>query len=325
MKAQNIFSIFAVMLHMSLPPNCHAAPITEDGSPTDSIAATIQKGQFLYSGGQYLKVTQTLHANGYDTLDARASSLAGMSYSAINDYENAFYFLKKACMNDSTNISYRFQLATFFSQCGLMQQAEKEYRVITDLDSTFLPAYVRLGIIYNDQKLFAQAKACFSYVVVNNPRDFLASYYMGTLMATSSERDSAAIFLKRSIQLNGGFVPAIDVLASLLYAQKDYVGALQLYQKASLLRPSTADYLYKIGLCYRQLKDYDTAIVFMKKAVAIDSTNASYFAQLAYCHYFSDQYDSSIFYSLKAISYRRKKLYLLYQSRIMLPKIRFRR
>jgi len=205
-------------------------------------------------------------------------------------------------MKDSTNISYRFQLALFSTQCGLIQEAEKEYKAIVAIDSTFLPAFVRLGVIYNDRKSFEQAKACFLYVINCNPRDYLSNYYIGTLLAMSSDKDSAMTFLRNCIRLNEGFVPAIDVLASLLYAKKDFHSALELYQKASKFRPTTTDYLYKIGLCFRQLKEYDTAIVYLKNAVAIDTTNATYFAQLAYCSYFKEQYDSSISYSLKAIS-----------------------
>lgn len=303
MKIPNAFLAIMTIIPMALPRYCQGAVPLENESLTDSIAVIVQRGQILYSDGQYDKVIQALHANGIDTTDARASSLMGMSYSAINDYENASYFLKRACMKDSTNISYRFQLALFSWQCGLIQEAEKEYKTIIALDSTFLPAFVQLGIIYYDQKQFEQSKACFSYVIVSNPRDYLANYYMGTLLATSSEKDSATDFLKNCIRLNSGFVPAIDVLASLFYAQKDYFSALQLYQKASQFRPTTADYIYKIGLCYRQLKKFDTAIVYLKKAVAFDTANASYLAQLAYCYYFNEQYDSSICYSLKAISY----------------------
>ena len=304
-KAMKIFNILLAILTippLTLPRECRAATLPEDHSSSDSTSAIIQKAQVLYSDGMYPKVIDILRASGIDTVDARASSLTGMSYSAMNDCDNAFDFLKRACLKDSANISYRFQLAMFSAQCGLIQEAEKEYRIIIELDSTFLPAFVRLGIIYNDQKLFDQAKVCFAHAITCNPRDYLSNYYMGTLLAMSSDKDSAMTFLKTCIQLNKGFVPAIDVLASLLYAQKDFYGALELYQKASAFRPTTPDYLYKVGLCYRQLKEYDTAIVYLRKAAAIDTTNAGYFAQLAYCYYFKEQYDSSITYGLKAIS-----------------------
>ena len=303
MKTSIFVLITLIELTVAFPRFSQAAVPPGDEFSAETISVTIQKAQLLHSNGQYYKVIQTLHAHGVDTADSRASSLVGMSFSAINDYENAFYFLRRACTTDSTNISYWFQLAMFSSQCGLIQDAEKDYKTIIALDSTFLPAFIRLGIIYYDQKLFDQAKACFSYVVACNPRDYLADYYMGTLLATSSEKDSAMTFLKNCIQLNNGFVRALDVLASLYYAQKDYINALQLYQKASQFRPTTADYLYKIGLCNRQLKEYDTAIVYLKNAAAIDTTNAGYFTQLAYCSYFMEQYNSSIDYSLKAISF----------------------
>ena len=270
---------------------------------TDSVTVTIQKGRLLYSDGQYFKVIQLLHASGIDTLEARASSLTGLAYSAVNDYENALSYLKKACIVDSNNVSYRFQLASFLSQCGLIGDAEREYKQIITLDSTFLPAFVRLGIIYNDQKHYEQAQSCFTYVVDKNPRDYLSNYYMGALSVGLGQKDTAMYFLNNCIQLNNGFIPALDVLASLFYSKKDYSNALLLYQKAFQFRPASADFIYKVGLCNRQLKEYDQAITCFNRALAIDTINASYLAQLGYCYFYKEQYDSSIYYSLKAISY----------------------
>jgi len=280
-----------------------ATGLSANGNPTDSTAVIVQRGQMLYANGQYFKVIEILHARGIDTTNALASSLVGMSYAALNDFENAILFLKRACAADSSNIAFRFQLAAFSSLSGLMAQAETEYKTALALDSTFLPALSRLGMIYYDQKLYEQSALYFSSVLRGNPRDYLANYYLGSIMVTMNEEDSAISFLESCIRLNSGFVPAFDVLASLYYAQKDYAHALDLYQKAVQIRPASADFKYKVGLCYRQLKEYDRAISYFKDAAAIDSTNAAYFAQLGYCYFNINRCDSSIIYSLKAISY----------------------
>ncbi|MBN1399064.1 MAG: tetratricopeptide repeat protein [Bacteroidetes bacterium] len=270
---------------------------------SDTAEILIQKGRTHYSDGQYLEAIRILHMNGIDTLDAVASSLAGLSYSAINDFGNACFYLKTACRLDSNNVAYRFQLGTFLSQSGLIGDAEQEYKQIIAIDSTFLPAFVRLGIIYSDQKYYQQAKSYFSYVVDINPRDYLSFYYLGILSFGLGQRDTAMYFLDRSIKLNNGFVQSIDFLASLYYSKKNYLSAIQLYQKASQLRPTNAEFIFKEGLCNRQLKEYDKAILCFSKAVAIDSTNPSYFAQLGYAYYYKERYDSSIYFNCKAISY----------------------
>jgi tetratricopeptide (TPR) repeat protein len=303
MRTFIFFVTILLVITASIPLYCQKIAPAENISSADSAAVVIQNCRTLYSDGQYVKALQILHANGLDTMEARASSLAGLSYSATNDYENALTYLKKACVLDSNNVSYRFQLASFFSQCGFMGDAEKKYEEIVTLDSTFLPAFVRLGIIYNDQKLYQQAQSCFTYVVNKNPRDYLSYYYLGTLSVGLGQKDTAMYFLARCIQLNNGFVPALDVLASLFYSKKDYINALQLYQKAFQFRPATADFIYKVGLCNRQLKEYDQAIGCFNRALAIDTSNASYLAQLGYCYFFKERYDSSIIYSWKAISY----------------------
>jgi tetratricopeptide (TPR) repeat protein len=303
MRTLIIFVAMLIVISGTMPIYSQKITFAENISPNDSVSTVIQKGRTLYSDGQYFKAIQTLHANGIDTIEARASSLVGLAYSAINDYENALSYLKKACSLDSNNVSYRFQLGTFLSQCGFIGDAEREYKQIITLDSTFLPAFVRLGIIYNDQKLYQQAQSYFTYVVDKNPRDYLSNYYLGTVSVGLGQKDTAMYFLGNCIQLNNGFVPALDVLASLFYSKKEYINALQLYQKAFQFRPAIADFIYKVGLCNRQLKEYDHAIACFSRALVIDTTNASYLAQLGYCYFFKERYDSSIYYSLKAISY----------------------
>jgi tetratricopeptide (TPR) repeat protein len=303
MRTLIIFVTMLIVISGTMPIYSQKITSAENISLNDSVTTIIQKGRTLYSDGQYFKAIQILHANGIDTMEARASSLVGLAYSAINDYENALSYLKKACTLDSNNVSYRFQLGTFLSQCGFIGDAEQEYKQIITLDSTFLPAFVRLGIIYNDQKLYQQAQSYFTYVVDKNPRDYLSNYYLGTVSVGLGQKDTAMYFLGNCIQLNNGFVPALDVLASLFYSKKHYIDALQLYQKAFQYRPATADFIYKVGLCNRQLKEYDQAITCFSRALAIDIANASYLAQLGYCYFFKERYDSSIYYSLKAISY----------------------
>ena len=273
------------------------------GGGRDSVDALLQRGQQLYSDGEYSRVIKTFLNTGLDTTEARASLLLGMSYSAINDFENASRFLKRACRMDSSNISYRYQLALFSAQNGLIEDARQEYEHIVALDSSYLPALSRLAIMYHDQKLYDQSRFFLNSILGKNPRDFLAHYYLGTISVAQNHQDSAIVSLRNCLQLNGGFVPAIDVLASLYYSQKDYANALQLYQRALELRPTSADFHYKVGLCLRQQKEYERAIPSFKKAVSIDTTNAVYFAQLGYCYYFTTRCDSSVFYDLKAISF----------------------
>ena len=295
--------LLLIMFIATLFPNhCRANAQPQRNRDKDSLDAVVQKAQTLYTNGQYLNVITMLRDTGMDTANGRISSLLGLSYSAINDYDNALRFLKQACTIDSFNVSYRFQFAMFSAQSGMVETAKEEYLRIISIDSSFLPASFQLGLICYNQKFYDQSMEHFSAVIAKNPRDYLAQYYMGTLLATLAEQDSAIPFLNSCIQLNKAFVPALDVLASLYYAQKNYTRALQLYQNVANLRPGMADYSYKEGLCYRQLGQYENAILYFKKTAALDSTSASYFAQLGYCYYFSAHCDSSIIYSLKAVS-----------------------
>ncbi len=298
-KTLLLLMIFIITL---FPNHYRVAAQPQSNKEKDTIDAVVQKAQTFYTNGQYVNVIKTLRDTGMDTANAHVSSLLGLSYSAINDYDNALHYLQQACKIDSSNVSYLFQFAMFSAQSGMVEAAKKEYQQIILLDSTYLPAFFQLGLICYNQKSYDQSRVHFSAVIDKNPRDYLAQYYMGAILVALAEQDSAVIFLNNCIQLNRTFVPALDVLASIYYGQKNYTEALQLYRNAAELRPGAADYSYKSGLCYRQLGKHENAIVCFKKAAVLDSTNSSYFAQLGYCYYFSTHCDSSIFFSLKAVS-----------------------
>ena len=303
MRRLKFLLIFLLTLYMAGRVYPQSVFLPNEKSITDSTNVVLQKAQVLYSEGEYVKAIEVIRSATSDTTSAKAFALLGMSYAGINDYENAFHFLRKACSADTSNIAYLYQLATFSIQSGAIEEAKKEYEHIVAADSDYLPALSQLAAIYYDQKSYERSQLYLKSILAINPRDYLANYYTGSILIATGHKDSAIAFLNRSVLLNSNFVPALDLLASLYYTRNDYTGAVALYQRASMLRPSTGDFIYKIGLCYRQEKDFEKAILYFKKAIAIDSSNATYYGQLGYCYYFTANYDSSAAFCIKAIFY----------------------
>jgi tetratricopeptide (TPR) repeat protein len=97
-------------------------------------------------------------------------------------------------------------------------------------------------------------------------------------------------------------VPAMNVLASIHYIRKQYAKALTLYREAASLRPTNADLMNKVGLCYRGLDDYSHATDAFRKAVELDSLDDTYLGNLGHAYFHMHKYDSSITAYRRAIA-----------------------
>lgn len=260
-----------------------------------------QAGVQQYSEGRYADAISTLLTAQPDSSSPKAMFFLGMSYAALNDFQNAKKFFQAVIERDSANVIYRFTYARFLIQSGAIAEGRKHYETAFALDSTFTPVIFQLGLVYYDQRMHEEAADMFRRIVEINQTDFLSHYYLGNSLVALGKQDSARTCMKISTELNPNFVPAISVLASFYYARKDYAKALELYQNAFSQRPNSADYANKIGLCYRQLNDYFNATTFFKKATELDSLTATYAANLGHVYFHENKHDSSVAAYEKAI------------------------
>jgi superkiller protein 3 len=154
-----------------------------------------------------------------------------------------------------------------------------------------------------------------------NPRDYLSYFYLGSSLADSSEtRHEGEFFLRKSLDINPFFLPAIERLGSYYSALKlDSLAAL-FYAEAADLRPKNPDFWFYLGESVRKLKLSDSAVVCFGRAIELDSTNAAYVGQFGYAYVQMKAYalavaayehaillepDNPQFYSNLAIAYQR--------------------
>ncbi|MBI4428127.1 MAG: tetratricopeptide repeat protein [Ignavibacteriales bacterium] len=282
----------------SLLVGCLAIPAAAQVSATDSV---MQAGIKYYMEGRHLEALQALLAAKADSGSASMRFYLGSCYAAINNFALARRYLKESIALDSSNLSFRFQYARTLSNFGSLQEAQSAYESIIRMDSSFIPALFQLGVIFHDQRDFPRSIRFFTRVLTANPADFFGQYYLGSSFVGLGKQDTAELFLRKSLELNQTFVPALVGLGSIQIAKKNWLEVLYLFERASALRPSNADYVYRIGQCYREFNDHIRAVAFFKKAAELDTSNALYLAQIGFVYYHLKQYPLSVDAYKKAI------------------------
>ena len=256
----------------------------------------------FYSEGNYRKVLELTEQIDSVSVSPKLLFFRGMSYGALYNYPKAQNCFQKLIQEESTNVNYRFQFGRLLIQSGFTDEAIVQLKTCIELDSSYLPASFQLGVIYNLRKKDPEKEIeIFSFLIRQNPEDFLSLYYKGDALKRFGLADSGIEFIQKSVELNPRYFPSIIAFANYINSKKDYTGALDLYQKAGAMRPNDEDVVFQIGECYRKLGQLNEAVTQFKNAILLDSLNALYYAQLGYAYFSLGAYDSSIAAYNKAI------------------------
>lgn len=244
--------------------------------------------------GDYQTIINRTGAVDSGTHSPNLAYYRAMSFAQLYAYPQAQASFQQALHADSLNVKYRYQYGRFLSQAGFVDASLAELAACMRIDSTYLPAAFQLGLLLNTQKTDpAREVAIFSYLIRQNPNDFLSLYYKGDALKRLDLEDSGIVFIEQSIALNPRYFPSLIAAAHYHNAQKDVAKALDLYERAETIRPRDKDLLVAIGDCHRKLKNFRTAIGYFHKALEIDSTTALGWAQLGYTYYSINRFDSA--------------------------------
>jgi len=264
-------------------------PVTMDDRPDTLLEHCIR----WYSEGSYQKVIDSLSPVS-DSVSAPRNYYIGLSFLAVNNYENAIVHLKRSVRIDSTNTSRRFQLARALYQYGALKESRDEYETIVCLDPEYFPAAFQLGLLLYEQRLLDEAAGIFRQTIALNPRDFLSYYYLGMCYLAREKNDSARAHLSACVTLNPNHIAALTALASLYYTEGNYSEALRLYQNGLVVRPDLPDLHFKSALCYQHLNNHQEAIVSFHKAIRQDSLNGVLWGQLGFSCFKTQDLDQAV-------------------------------
>ncbi|MDD5066712.1 MAG: tetratricopeptide repeat protein, partial [bacterium] len=131
----------------------------------------------------------------------------GEAYYAEKKYELAIveykYVLKIADFSkELTEVMVRKRLARIYQEFNQLEEAQKEYILITNLEPENYEAYYQIGVLFYKRNLFDNSVAYFQKALRINPQHSETHYYLGMLYFNTGRFDEAQNALNKSLQYN---------------------------------------------------------------------------------------------------------------------------
>lgn len=157
------------------------------------------------------------------------------NYQTINDLGTVYFFMGK-----------NYDSATYFLQKAI------------ELDSTLQPAWVNLGMVYREQKMYQKAIECYDHILKVNPNQIKAVFALANVYNDMGDFDRA---LKMNMDVMKIYpkleMPYVNI-GNFYLLRKDTVTAVKYWEKAATINP-TLEICVQLNKLYRIKGDREKA------------------------------------------------------------------
>jgi len=173
-----------------------------------------------------------------------------------------------------------------------------------------LPILTNVAVFYTQDKDFNSAKSLFEKALIISPDNEYVLFNLGSLHASIGDFKTAADYFNRVYSMDPENVAAKEYLVRALnmakqlesqqgaadyanknYAegvtlmnQKDYLSAIEAFQRDITQNPNMARSYFNIGLCYSYLNQIKNAVPYYEKSLLIEPKNTSIINNLGICY-----------------------------------------
>ena len=152
------------------------------------------------------------------------------------------------------------QMAIDKQRIGAYDEAIDILRQALELDTQFVPAYIRMGLVYDEADQRQEAIESFNKVLAMEPKNLQARVGLGNVYSKMTRNDLAvAEFLKAEpLQPNDTEI-LFKIALEYWYHQKNQEAA-EYYQKVLAINPNHMQAHLNLISVYEELKDWKNAI-----------------------------------------------------------------
>jgi tetratricopeptide (TPR) repeat protein len=127
------------------------------------------------------------------------------------------------------------------------------------------PAWVGLGLGYEDLKRFDDAQKAFENALRADPKFAEAEYQLGLLISTTGNSALATQHYEHAIELNPGHTLALEKLGGLYLQSGQFEKARDVLLKSEALDPKNRQIQYGLALVYGKLGNREEAKIHMER------------------------------------------------------------
>ncbi len=176
----------------------------------------------------------------------------------------------------------RSRLAKLYMQNRNLEEAKKEYLILTKLDPTNGDNFYQVGLLFENAGFGDKALPYYKSAVKVSRNHAEAFYHIGILEYNINNIQEAKVALTEAVKLNPQLYGAHYYLGLCLKNQKDYEWALKEFDVA--LKDDTLKsraYLAR-GLCFLEKEQYQQAMAEFEKGLAITPKSSEMELHLRY-------------------------------------------
>lgn len=163
----------------------------------------------------------------------------------------------------------RSRLAKIYLQNKSLEEAKKEFLILTKLDPSNADNFYQVGLLFENAGLSEKAHPYYKQAVKANANHADAHFHLGVIEYNLSNISEAKLSLSEAVKRNPNLYSAHYYLGLCLKNQKDYdwaIKELDIALKDESLKPKA--YLAK-GLCYMERDSLQNAISDLEKGIAV--------------------------------------------------------
>jgi tetratricopeptide (TPR) repeat protein len=191
-----------------------------------------------------------------------------------DDLAGAIQELKKAIELDPSAVEPHAILALIYTSQSKADLAAQEYEQALLKAAKQSPEnpeiQKNLGMLYAQQKRYAEAEQAFRIIVAASPEDAEAHFILASVLYQMKKQEDTEAHLRKVIELQPDSHQALNFLGY-LFAEtgRNLDEAHTLISRALALDPQNGAYLDSLGWVYFKKGEYEKALSELKKAVAL--------------------------------------------------------
>jgi tetratricopeptide (TPR) repeat protein len=198
---------------------------------------------------------------------AEAHNNLGGIFINLGETKKAIKHYIAALQIDPNLVEAYNNLGITLMQKGNIEAAIKQFQKALQLKPDFIMAENNLKRALSIRRELATEISRLQQSLKDNPDNAELHFQLGNLYYRNGDQRQAIQQYKKALQLNPKFVPAINNLALVTAANKEYYKALTIFLDVLNYYPDDAETHYNIACMYSRLKRGDESIEWLKKAI----------------------------------------------------------
>jgi tetratricopeptide (TPR) repeat protein len=177
----------------------------------------------------------------------------------------------------TSSVRDAFNNAIRLHQAGRLDDAEKIYRRVLEVQSDHFDSLHMLGVVDIQRRNYAEAVRKINSALELNPNLGEAFNNRGTALRELKRLDEALASHDKAIALKPDYAEAFNNRGNVLLELKCFDEALASYDRAIALKPDYAEAFHNRGAAAKELKRLDEALACYDKAIGLNPYYANAF------------------------------------------------